>query len=79
MTDAGHDELPVIDAGAAPCRHLRNKGMYIYNDGRGHDPHSGYDSSIYWCLKTLKNAGPDDEIVGGSDCRDTQRTCYEPL
>ena len=31
---------------------------------------SGYDNTIYWCLKTMKSFGPDDDFVGREDCRD---------
>ena len=46
-----------------PCRHLRNKGMYVYTDGISGESHDDYDNTIYWCLKTMKSFGPDDEFV----------------
>ena len=33
MADTEPDELPVARRPIAPCRHLRNKGMYVYTDG----------------------------------------------
>jgi hypothetical protein len=72
------DGLPVVDD-APLCRHLRNKGMYVYNDGVGADAHADYDNTIYWCLKTMKEFGPDDDLVGGEDCRNSTRSCYEPF
>jgi hypothetical protein len=68
---------PVLSS--VPCRHLRNKGMYVYSDGNGGEAHDDYDNTIYWCVKTMKEYGPDDEIVGGPDCHNTLRTCYEPF
>jgi len=62
-----------------PCRHLRNKGMYIYTDGSQDNAHPEYDNTIYWCLQTMKSFGPDDSLVGGEDCHDTGRSCYEPI
>ena len=62
-----------------PCRHLRNKGMYVYTDGLGGEPHEDYDNSIFWCLKTMKEFGPDDDVVGREDCHNAARSCYEPL
>jgi hypothetical protein len=70
-------ELPQVE-NATPCRHLRNKGMYVYTDGI-HDQHEDYDNTIYWCLKTMKEWGPDDEVAGGHECKNPERSCYEPL
>ena len=53
--------------------------MYVYTDGTGGEAHDDYDNTIYWCLKTMKGFGPDDDLAGGRLCRDTARTCYEPL
>lgn len=65
-------------APAAPCRHLRNKGMYVYTDGSG-SRHDDYDNTIYWCLKSMKGFGPDDEMVDRESCSDSSRSCYQPL
>jgi hypothetical protein len=73
------DELPVIDTQSVPCRHLRNKGMYVYTDGTSDETAEDFDSTVYWCLQTMKNFGPDDDMVGGRECRDTARSCYEPF
>jgi hypothetical protein len=73
------NELPVVEPPSVPCRHLRNKGMYVYSDGNGGQSHEDYDNTIYWCLKTMKDFGPDDEMVAGADCRNPSRTCYEPF
>ena len=77
--DAPDSELPIIETEAAPCRHLRNKGMYVYTDGLGGETHADYDNTIYWCLKTMKGFGPDDDFVGGEECRNSSRSCYEPM
>ena len=78
MSDASpadrHPDAPT----ATPCRHLRNKGMYVYTDGLGGDAHEDYDNTISWCLKTMKSFGPDDDFVSADDCRSSTRTCYEP-
>jgi hypothetical protein len=72
-------ELPVVDPTASPCRHLRNKGMYVYSDGSGGGAHEDYDNSIYWCLRSMTGFGPDHDLVGAEDCRNPSRSCYEPL
>jgi hypothetical protein len=79
MSSADSGDLPIVDPSAVPCRHLRTKGMYVYTDGSGGEPHDDYDNSIYWCLKTMKGFGPDDDFVGRDDCRNAERPCYEPL
>lgn len=63
---------------AVPCRHLRSKGMYVYTDGSagGHDD---YDNTIFWCLKTMKAFGPDDDMVDREQCCNPERSCYAPL
>ena len=79
MASSEPDNLPVIDTQQAPCRHLRNKGMYVYTDSANGDSTDEFDSAVYWCLQTMKNFGPDDDMVDGHDCRNPSRSCYEPL
>ena len=71
------DAAPPAPAGPA-CRHLRCKGMYVYSDMPEDDLHEEDGNTAYWCLKTMKEFGPDDGLVGGHDCRDPGRSCYEP-
>lgn len=73
MADPTSNALPVV-----PCRHLRSKGMYIYTDGQDHS-HDQYDNTIYWCLRSMKSFGPDDDQVDRESCCDGGRTCHEPL
>lgn len=79
MSTADPSESPVVDPSSPPCRHLRNKGMYVYTDGVHVHDHADYDNTIHWCIRTHKNFGPDDELVAGDDCRNPGRSCYEPL
>ena len=79
MADADSHDLPVVETEATPCRHLRNKGMYVYTDGLGGETHEGYDNTIYWCLLTMKGFGPNDGLVDGDDCRSPSRECHQPL
>jgi hypothetical protein len=79
MTNPEPSDLPVIEPTAAPCMHLRSKGMYVYTDELESQSHDDDDSTHYWCFKTLKSFGPDDELVGARACRDSSRSCYEPL
>jgi hypothetical protein len=68
-------DLPIVRE--TPCRHLRNKGMYVYTDDVSGEAHEDYDNTIYWCLQTMKSFGPDDGMVEGHDCRNPGRSCYE--
>jgi len=78
MAEAEPEDAAPEPPTAEPCRHLRSKGMYVYTDNPG-DAHDESDTTAYWCLKTLKGFGPDDEAVGRLDCRDPGRSCYESL
>ncbi len=79
MHDPSPTDLPVVEQEVVACRHLRSAGMCIYSDGQNGKSDNDYDSTSYWCTKSLKNFGPDDEIVGRSECRDPSRSCYEPI
>ena len=68
--------LPIVHE--SPCRHLRSKGMYVFNDG-AIDPSDEYDSTIFWCMNTMKSFGPDDDLVDRNGCRNPGRSCYEPV
>jgi len=78
MSNGDPNELPVIEQ-SVPCRHLRNKGMYVYTDIAENDTHPDYDNTIFWCLQTMKGFGPDDEFVDREECRNPTRACYEPM
>jgi hypothetical protein len=75
---AEEPELPIVET-ASMCRHLRSKGMYVYTDGQDDPAQEGYDNTVYWCLKTMKDYGPDDAPAEGQECRNPGRSCYEPI
>ena len=62
-----------------PCRNLRNKGACTSTTASTARSHDDYDNTVYWCVKTMKGFGPDDEMVTREDCTLPERTCYEPL
>lgn len=65
---------------SSPCCQLRHKGMYVYTDGSpSESAHSDYDSTIYWCLKSMTSFGPDDDLVDRESCCNPERPCYQPL
>ena len=79
MANTEPNELPVLEPQLEPCCHLRSKGMYVYTDGLTEETAEDYDSTVYWCMKTMKSFGPDDDMVGGRECRDPSRSCHEPI
>ena len=70
---------PVVDSDAMPCRHLRNNGMFLHTGGGGTPQPEESSSTVYWCSKTTTGFGPDDDMVGRLDCRNSSRSCYKPL
>jgi hypothetical protein len=79
MTSTLPDELPKVEPNVSPCRHLRSAGMYLYPD-RSHDEMAADDdSTAYWCFHTMKTFGPNDDMVGGPECRDPSRACYQAI
>lgn len=75
--------LPILDDETAVpnvCRMLRTKthyGTYTSTD----TPWQTGDSStaVYWCLKTMETAGPDDAFAHPHTCL-AGRACYrKPL
>ena len=78
MSSSEQGDLPVLESTGVPCRHLRHKGMFVYTDGSDGETHDDYDNTVYWCLKTMKGFGPDDDLVGAEECCSTARSCYEP-
>jgi hypothetical protein len=79
MPEPATNDLPVIEPTASPCMHLRSKGMYVYTDEFGSESHEDDESTHFWCCQTMKSFGPDDDLVGARACRDSSRSCYEPI
>ena len=78
--DISGDDAPAVQPPGPPCRHLRHNGSYIFTDGLSDDTeYEGSSSTTFWCLKTMKSFGPDDDFVGRDDCRRADRSCHEPV
>lgn len=59
------------------CTDLRHKGMYVFSvpdpdEGRFHPLE---DASGYWCIKTMKAIGPDDQPVHADCCIEGRGCC----
>lgn len=74
-----HENLPENALPQLPdaerCQSLRCKGLYL-NFGLGQTERVAGDGN-FWCAKTQRIFGPDDQFVGDGACRHTGRACYE--
>ena len=67
-------EIPTV------CRMLRTKNAFAnYGDDSDVAPWqlAESDTAVYWCLKTMQHAGPDDGYAHPHHCL-AGRTCYRP-
>lgn len=80
-TGASEPETSPLPVEKPPlCRFIRHNGMLIYTSAPPPDEDDPkYDTTIFWCSKTTTGWGPDDGEVALRDCRNAERTCYEPL
>ena len=62
---------------AERCLSLRCKGMYL-NYGLKESERVAGDGH-FWCAKTQRIYGPDDNLVGDGQCRHSGRSCYETI
>ncbi len=77
MTD-GAEETEGAEGASEVCRHLRTKtafgtfrgGLYSWQSGRS-------TTAVYWCLRTMETAGPDERFAHPHACREG-RACFEP-
>lgn len=61
-----------------PCRHLRTKAVYVSDEQGREYLERTIPSESYWCVKTMRPVGPDDEPAEPDDCG-RNRPCYQPL
>lgn len=62
---------------ASHCEHLRHKGMYVFSvpDPEEFKYYPEHDATVYWCLKTMKAIGPDDQPVHADCCNESRGCC----
>jgi hypothetical protein len=68
------EHLRIIEIGER-CRLLRSKGMYINANEPGDEQPIG--DGHFWCGRTQRIYGPDDQLVADEPCRNAARRCYE--
>jgi hypothetical protein len=62
---------------SARCRCLRSKSSYgAFGDYIEEEEAISGASTTFWCLKTMGKAGPDENYVHASMCREG-RSCWE--
>jgi hypothetical protein len=59
------------------CRFLRGKNAFGSLEG-GENPFFEFDTgtTIYWCLRTMGAAGPDNGLAHISTCSNEERNCF---
>ena len=83
IPDAPHEPRPAssVQSATSVCPMLRTKtafGSYL-TDGDDTPWQSGESTTaVYWCLRTMCSAGPDEAFVHPSMCM-AGRSCYRAL
>ena len=67
----------LVNEATSHCLHLRHKGMYVTS---APDPdettfYDAYDATAFWCTKTQRATGPDDQPVHADVCKDGRDCC----
>ena len=58
------------------CRNLRARQPHLPESPAVSGP-SGTSAAAWWCLRTMRPAGPDGALALPEDCTD-ERICFEP-
>jgi hypothetical protein len=72
--------LPTLDDDKKRvCRMLRTKNSFASYANVDEVPWQEGESTtaVYWCLRTMETAGPDDDYAHPSACR-VGRSCFRP-
>jgi hypothetical protein len=67
-------ELPQVPA--PRCVNLYCKSMMVFGEAFESDPDYQAGMTDFWCLRTSKGLGPDDQEASMDTCRDPERPCY---
>jgi hypothetical protein len=60
------------------CRYIRTKTWFAPDAFGEGDPRQSPSTAQYWCLRTMRPAGPDGDLVLPEECTD-ERICFEPM
>lgn len=78
MIDTGSRPEPDVQDGDPPrvCRKLRTKMAFGSLRGVARDwRHADSTTAVYWCLRTMETAGPDDGFAHPHGCQ-AGRGCF---
>ena len=75
LRQLAEQQPPAQESQGERCLSLRCKGMYL-NQGLSQNERVAGDGN-FWCSKTQRIYGPDDQLVGDGVCRHSGRSCYE--
>ena len=59
------------------CINLSCKSMLVYGEDFESDPDYQAGMTDFWCQRTMKPRGPDDNDVSVEECSDPQRGCFQ--
>lgn len=62
---------------APRCIYLTCKSMQVWGEDFENDPEFQNGMVEFWCTKTMKATGPDDEVANLKVCCNPQRPCYQ--
>ena len=69
---------PAVPAVPVVCRKLRTKMAFgSMHEGLRDWRYGESSTAVYWCLKTMETAGPDDSYAHPHHCC-ASRSCYVP-
>jgi len=68
-------ELPQTDT--PRCKYIHCKSMIVYGEDFASDPDYLAGMTDFWCLRTSKSLGPDDDVVNMEECSTATRPCYQ--
>jgi len=70
--------VPAVAAVPVVCRKLRTKMAFgSMHEGLRDWRYGESSTAVYWCLKTMETAGPDDSYAHPHHCC-ASRSCYVP-
>ena len=85
MTDQRPRHTPELDARAdadaeppVVCRKLRTKMAFGSLQGPRDWRHGDSSTAVYWCLRTMEPAGPDDSFAHPHACQSGRRCFAAP-
>jgi hypothetical protein len=78
MADVSNDSTSPSSSSHRPrCMHFYCKAMAVYGEAFASDPDYQAGLTDFWCMRTQKPCGPDQNDVLLELCSDPQRSCFQ--